>query len=150
MEAVSVWVRLVNFIADILFVRLALLRLAVYPILRQTFPSLATLSRDSLLWLSYLINAVVIFIYYFVAESTTSMTVGKLLTQTIVVNEYGERPTTRTILFRTLWRLVPFEPFSWGRNAGWHDRQTDTTVVSRRQWLESQEQQDEEQLETQE
>jgi uncharacterized RDD family membrane protein YckC len=72
------------------------------------------------------------------------MTVGKLLTQTMVVTEYGEKPTTRTILFRTLWRLVPFEPFSWGRNAGWHDRQTDTTVVSRRY------EQNDEQSETQE
>jgi uncharacterized RDD family membrane protein YckC len=129
MEPVSVWIRLINFIADILFIRLVLLRLAVYPLLRQAVLSLANLSHDSLLWLSYLINVVVIFIYYFVAESTTGMTVGKLLTQTKVVTEYGEKPTTRTLLFRTFWRLVPFEPFSWGRNAGWHDRQTGTMVV---------------------
>jgi uncharacterized RDD family membrane protein YckC len=90
---------------------------------------LADLSHNSFIWLSYLINAAVIFIYYFVAESATGMTVGKLLTQTKVVTYGGERPSKRTCLFRTLWRLVPFEPFSWGRNDGWHDRQTSTTVV---------------------
>jgi uncharacterized RDD family membrane protein YckC len=129
MEPVSVWVRLINFIADVLFIRLVLLRLAVYPLLWRAFPSLAGLGHSSFWLLSYLINAVVIFIYYFVAESTTGMTVGKLLTQTRVVTEYGEKSTARTLLFRTLWRLVPFEPFSWGLNNGWHDRQTGTTVV---------------------
>lgn len=132
MYPVSIWLRLINFIIDILFIRLLLLRLVVYPALRQALPSLATLSHDSLVWLSYLINAVVVFIYYFVAESTTGMTVGKLLTQTKVVTQDGDKPTTRTFLFRTLWRLVPFEPFSWITYAGWHDRQTNTMVVSLR------------------
>jgi uncharacterized RDD family membrane protein YckC len=129
MRPVSIWLRLINFIADALFIRFALLHLAVYPILRQAIPSLATYSHDSLLLLSYLINAIVFFIYYFVAEATTAMTVGKLLTQTKVVTQDGERPTTRTFLFRTLWRLVPLEPLSWLGYAGWHDRQTSTMVV---------------------
>ncbi|MFI5163053.1 MAG: RDD family protein [Sphingobacteriales bacterium] len=132
MYPVSIWLRLINLIVDLLFIRLVLLRLVVYPVVRQAIPSMATFSHESILLLSYLINAVVVFIYYFASESTTGVTVGKLLTQTKVVTQDGNKPTTRTVLFRTLWRLVPFEPFSWVTYAGWHDRKTNTMVVSRR------------------
>jgi len=79
----------------------------------------------------------VLFIYFFAAEATTGMTVGKIVTQTKVVTQDGDNPTTRDFLFRTLWRLVPFEPFSWLSYSGWHDRQTGTMVVSRSQVQEA-------------
>ncbi|MBS1528882.1 MAG: RDD family protein [Bacteroidetes bacterium] len=149
LEAVSKGIRSLNYILDMLFVRLALMRMIIVPLLDKAFPSLFT-SRADFSWLYLAISIVIYFLYYFVSEATTGMTVGKLLTQTIVVTDYGERPTTRTFLFRTLWRFVPFEVLSWFAYAGWHDTQTGTTVVSKSQWQAFQEQQSEEELEAQE
>ncbi|MBS1527145.1 MAG: RDD family protein [Bacteroidetes bacterium] len=129
MYPVSIWLRLVNFIGDALFIRFVLLRLIVIPALQQFATSFLINNRNHPYFLSYLIYAVVLFIYYFVAEASTGMTVGKILTQTKVVTQDGRRPTTRIFLFRTLWRLVPFEAFSWLGYAGWHDTHTGTTVV---------------------
>jgi len=59
-------------------------------------------------------------------------TPGKFLTKTIVIDEYGNRPNLRTIILRSLLRLVPFEAFSClGDNShGWHDRWSKTWVVT--------------------
>jgi uncharacterized RDD family membrane protein YckC len=60
-------------------------------------------------------------------------TVGKFITQTIVVDEHGEKPHHETILIRSLCRLIPFNPFSvlfLGR--GWHDSISKTYVVNKK------------------
>ncbi|MFO0912088.1 MAG: RDD family protein [Pirellulales bacterium] len=69
--------------------------------------------------------------YYFLFEVTTSRTLGKLLTGTRVVDEYGHVPTTGQIAGRTLCRLIPFEAFSFlGKpTRGWHDSIPNTYVV---------------------
>lgn len=52
------------------------------------------------------------------------------MTRTIVVDEYGQRPSFDKIILRTLIRFVPFEPFShFGDKGGWHDRWTNTFVI---------------------
>jgi uncharacterized RDD family membrane protein YckC len=73
-------------------------------------------------------------LYYFLCEFLWQKTPGKFLTRTIVVNEYGEKPSTRALLFRSLIRFVPFEAFSCFNNRqkqslGWHDRWTNTFVI---------------------
>jgi len=148
MYRVSTWVRLVNFIADFLFIRFVLLRFIVVPVLQTVYPSLFTYPHTELVLLSYLINLIVLFVYYFAAEATTGMTVGKVVTQTKVVTIDGDKPTTRTFFFRTLWRIVPFEAFSWLGYAGWHDTQTNTMVVSRNFAQPEEEQYEEEVSET--
>jgi len=77
-----------------------------------------------------LINTTVVFIYYFVSEASTGLTVGKLITQTKVATQDGDKPTTYNIFIRSLWRIVPLEPVSWLSATGWHDRQSNTMVVS--------------------
>jgi uncharacterized RDD family membrane protein YckC len=78
-----------------------------------------------------LINTTVVFIYYFASEASTGLTAGKLITQTKVVTQDGDKPTTYNIFIRSLWRIVPLEPISWlNTTTGWHDRQSDTMVVS--------------------
>ena len=71
--------------------------------------------------------------YYNVFEIFFARTVGKFITQTIVVDENGEKPNHETILVRTLCRLIPFEILSFlGMPArGWHDRISKTYVVNK-------------------
>lgn len=68
---------------------------------------------------------------YFVCESAWQKTPAKFLTKSIVIDEYGEKPDARTIALRSLVRIVPFEAFSFlGGGRGWHDRWSNTWVVS--------------------
>ena len=71
---------------------------------------------------------------YFICEYFWQQTPGKLLTKTVVINEYGNKPDLRQIALRSLVRFVPFEAFScFGDNYsyGWHDRWADTFVVKK-------------------
>jgi uncharacterized RDD family membrane protein YckC len=69
--------------------------------------------------------------YYFLTEVFTGKTPGKYLTRTHVVDETGGRAKPVQILLRSLYRLVPFDAFSFlsaGR-PGWHDRWSKTRVI---------------------
>jgi hypothetical protein len=72
--------------------------------------------------------------YYIFCEYHYQFTPGKLISNTIVINENGERPELRTIILRTFARYVPFEPFSClGDDSwGWHDRWTKTYVIDKK------------------
>ncbi len=71
------------------------------------------------------------FLYYFILEYTFKTTIGKLYTGTKVVSQNGT--VTHNLFFRTLYRLIPFEPFSFlfGRQ-GWHDQFSKTIVIDKR------------------
>lgn len=85
--------------------------------------------------LQYTITTVISLVYYNFFEIVTARTVGKYLTQTIVVDENGEKPNHETILIRSLCRLIPFNALSFlgisGR--GWHDTISKTYVVNKNQ-----------------
>lgn len=69
---------------------------------------------------------------YAFCEYKWQKTPGKFLTKTIVIDEYGNKPDLRTIVLRSLIRMVPFEPIScYGDkySHGWHDRWSKTWVV---------------------
>jgi uncharacterized RDD family membrane protein YckC len=70
-------------------------------------------------------------IYYTLFEAMYASTPGKLLLGRVVIDEYGQRPETGTVMLRSLSRLVPFEAFSCMAERGWHDRWTKTFVVSK-------------------
>jgi uncharacterized RDD family membrane protein YckC len=55
--------------------------------------------------------------------------IGKIITGTKVVTEYGERPTVLDLLTRNFSRIVPFDQFSFLGNLGWHDKWSNTRVV---------------------
>lgn len=78
------------------------------------------------------------FFGHFVAgEYYFQKTIGKFLTRSIVVNEWGEPPDFKTVVLRTLIRLVPLEPFSHlGSDRGWHDRWTNTYVLRKEELKE--------------
>jgi len=70
--------------------------------------------------------------YYILSEFYFQRTIGKFFTQSIVINEYGDKPDFKTIVVRTFIRIIPFEPFSFlGNTRGWHDKWTNTFVVKR-------------------
>lgn len=70
---------------------------------------------------------------YFMCEYLWQETPGKLLTKSIVVDEYGNKPTVRQIILRSLVRLVPFEGLSClnTHSYGWHDRWSETFVFKK-------------------
>ena len=78
-------------------------------------------------------------VYYFLFEAITQRTIGKYITNTIVINIDGDKPDLGTIFKRTLCRIIPFEPFSFFRDdaRGWHDTITDTIVVDVRKYNEA-------------
>jgi len=78
-----------------------------------------------------LITALLWVLFYFALESITQRTIGKLVTQTKVVLENGEKPGADVIILRSLARMIPFEAFSFLGNSsrGWHDTMTKTYVV---------------------
>jgi uncharacterized RDD family membrane protein YckC len=66
-------------------------------------------------------------------------TIGKMICGTRALTNDGEMINLGAALKRTLCRIVPFEPFSFlGRYAsGWHDRWTDTMVVTEKSYQQS-------------
>lgn len=81
--------------------------------------------------LDIFVTSLIYVVFYTILESLTQRTIGKLVTQTKVVLENGEKPTADVILLRSLARVIPFEPFSFLGNSprGWHDTLTKTCVV---------------------
>lgn len=78
------------------------------------------------------------FLYYTVLETTTGMTLGKMVMGTKVVTKEGGKPTLSQVMGRSACRFIPFEAFSFliGTNSrfpiGWHDRIPGTVVISTR------------------
>lgn len=93
---------------------------------------IANLEKNTIL--QYTITMAIALFYYNVFEIVGGRTVGKLITQTIVVDENGEKPNSETILVRSLCRLIPFNVLSflgiYGR--GWHDTISKTYVVNKK------------------
>lgn len=72
--------------------------------------------------------------HFLIGELYQQKTIGKLLTGSIVINEYAEPPDLKTVFLRSIIRLVPFEPFSFfGYDRGWHDKWTNTYVVDKKE-----------------
>lgn len=80
----------------------------------------------------WFLGIIIAALYYIIFESIWSKTPAKFITRTKVITEYGEKPSFKTILIRTLIRFIPFEAFSFlspERPRGWHDRWSKTIVV---------------------
>ncbi len=68
--------------------------------------------------------------YYTLFEFFLGKTPGKFMTRTRVVGLQGERPDFRTVLWRSLCRLIPFEGFVYLYEKNiWHDTLSKTQVV---------------------
>ena len=71
-------------------------------------------------------------LYYIAFEGLFARTPAKFILGTVVVRDDGGRPTFGKIVIRTLCRFIPFEPFSFLGERGWHDGISDTRVISTR------------------
>ena len=69
-------------------------------------------------------------LYYFTFEYFFQKTPGKFLTKTKVIGVYGKKPEIGSLIIRSIIRMVPFEILSCLSDRGWHDRWSDTFVVS--------------------
>ena len=83
-------------------------------------------------WELYLAEIFFLVVYYLLLEGIFNTTAGKCATNTVIVNENGERPHFGQILGRTFARLIPLEAISFlGADArGWHDTLSNTYVVA--------------------
>ena len=82
---------------------------------------------------AFLLRIILVVGYYVLLESTTGKTIGKMVTDTMVVLEDGSKPTTDKIVARSFSRLIPFNAFSFLflNGVGWHDTISGTRVVSK-------------------
>ena len=85
---------------------------------------------------SFFFGLVILFFYYLITEMYFSRTFGKYFTKTMVVKHEGSRPNMKSIIVRTLSRLIPFEPFSFlTSKRGWHDILSVTYVVKKHDFI---------------
>ena len=85
---------------------------------------------------SFFFGLVILFFYYGLTEMYFSRTFGKYFTKTLVVKHDGSRPNMKSIIIRTLSRLIPFEPFSFLTGSrGWHDTLSVTYVVNKNDFI---------------
>lgn len=116
------WRRFVNRVVDVVTIfsiaatALNMLQLASYSLDNVVFAILAVLAS---------------IYFYVILEMYFHTTVGKSLTNTTIVDEYGNYPSFGQILTRTICRFIPFEGFSFlnEEGRGWHDTISNTYVV---------------------
>lgn len=87
-------------------------------------------------WVDMLLTLSVRFLYYTLFEGLFGFTIGKLITNTRVVDEQGNRLPFGRAALRSLCRFIPFEPFSLllsddDVRRGWHDSLAKSYVVVR-------------------
>jgi len=129
--------RFVNFLIDrgIFFALFLILGVALGLIAEQTqnYQFIVLLDEINPI-LDYVITGILLAIYYIVLEGKYQISIGKLVTQTIVVDQYGEKPQMSSIVKRSFCRMIPFDHFSFLGSAarGWHDSISETYVVDKK------------------
>jgi len=75
------------------------------------------------------------FISYLIMEQLFQTTLGKLISQSVVVDVYGNKPDFKTILLRCIIRVIPFDGLTFlGDEArGWHDKLSETYGISKKE-----------------
>ncbi|MDR2970479.1 MAG: RDD family protein [Bacteroidales bacterium] len=113
----SKWKRVFNYLIDSLVISIISIPFVIFNLDNQLQQSLVTLF--------------VFLFYYLIMESAFRTTIGKLITNTRVVNFDGSR--AEDIFNRTICRFIPFEPLSFlFSNNGWHDNLSKTIVIDRK------------------
>ncbi|MDD2673613.1 MAG: RDD family protein [Flavobacterium sp.] len=131
--------RLLNFVIDLFIIYVIEISIGTTIILIGDLTKSDTASN----WVSslsvvesFFFGLVILFFYYGLTEMYFSRTFGKYFTKTIVVKHEGSRPNMKSIIVRTLSRLIPFEPFSFlTAERGWHDTLSVTYVVKKHDFL---------------
>ena len=87
--------------------------------------------RVALAYFIYFVLYLIFFVLFMTLQEFLfkGRTIGKFVTGTKVVMQSGEIPTFKDYLIRSLCRCIPFEPFSFFGETGWHDSISKTRVV---------------------
>ncbi|MBS2210098.1 RDD family protein [Carboxylicivirga mesophila] len=82
--------------------------------------------------LQFSTGMVSVILYFAIIEATTGRTIGKIITHTKVVNTCGRKPSFKSIIMRSLLRVIPLDVLSFliAHTDGWHDRWSKTTVIT--------------------
>ena len=124
--------RLMNFLFDLAFLMIFSLIFGVILgiVLFFVLPEYLSIFEESKL-ADWFLRLSVGMIYYVSLEAITGRTLAKFITKTKVINENGEKPNLKTILFRSICRFIPFEHFSFlgSEDTGLHDTLSRTFVV---------------------
>lgn len=131
--------RLLNFVIDLFIIYVIEISIGTTIILIGDLTNSDTASN----WVSslsvvesFFFGLVILFFYYLITEMYFSRTFGKYFTKTMVVKHDGSRPNMKSIIIRTLSRLIPFEPFSFlTAERGWHDTLSVTYVVKKYEFV---------------
>ncbi|NML19813.1 RDD family protein [Pseudoflavitalea sp. G-6-1-2] len=116
----SRWSRLLTHLLDMLFC------FTVTKLWYLTLNNVYSVSLETaLLLLSF---TLLYFAYFFLSEALFSQTFGKLLTGSIVAGVSSKMGPGKAAL-RSLFRLIPFERYSFLIGKDWHDKLSGTTVV---------------------
>jgi len=117
------WKRFINYVMDVFVIQI------VFRVLYSNFINPNSNGSADVKVNIYAV-CIVLFIYY-LFEYYTGKTLEKLITRTKVISIDGEKPTAQQIIYRTLCRIIPFEPFSMFFSfTTWHDDWSDTAVVN--------------------
>jgi len=134
----SKWKRLLNYIIDsfTLYVLGFLFGLLIFMFWNNEYFSFFKIGIGYylLIVLSIVTPILIFFSYYIRLEYKHHVTLGKLITSTLVIHKSGLYPSKDTLLFRTLFRLIPFEPFSLlfsRKGIGWHDSLSQSIVIDK-------------------
>ena len=136
--------RFANYIVDVIVYYIIILLIGVVYGLLIAFVGINGAPEDFETinpFLNLLITVSIQLSYYSIMEYKLGKTIGKLITGTLVVNQFGEQVTYKTALLRSLSRIVPFYQFSLLGTPcrGWHDSWTDTFVVDEKIFNEQKE-----------
>lgn len=119
-RTISAGLRFVHLIADYIVLVIISALISAIPVFNKSILSLLQLVA----FLSYPV-------FYVVMEYKFQQTLGKMITNHVVIDKYANKPDLRTCILRTLIRFVPFEALSClsSPSRGWHDSWTGTYVV---------------------
>jgi uncharacterized RDD family membrane protein YckC len=119
--------RFFNYLVDYIIMIASIFKIGVYIVYsfgwNEVYPN--PLSK-TILYISLLFA---ILVYYFFMEKFYGVTLGKIVTNTRVVQEDGNYINWKQAVTRTFSRLVPLEWISAFTGSPWHDRWSNTYVV---------------------
>lgn len=125
-EVITGWRRFGHYVIDVIFMYAFAFVLGIIMALTNTNTSFL---HDPVF--SRIFTVLTSFVYYFCLESLFHTSLGKLITGSVVIDEYGNNPSVAAIAKRSLIRIIPLEALSCFSDRGWHDKWSNTYVVSR-------------------
>lgn len=128
-KAVGGWIRFGNLFIDRI-VHLGIVFAVGFVLVAAEVDFIFNLSRLEEVLLEWSIYV----LYYIIMEYNFQVSVGKLITGTVVVDVNGKKPTLKAIVGRSFSRLVPFDAFSFlgSDTIGWHDTWSGTRVIKKK------------------